>query len=99
MDALTDQMHPKAVEEETAKASFDMSNSFGTRASQLSLGGTTNAPKQQMHRPFSMYSATSASDTKFVSDREATLARSETTREGSRVMRTFGVANVRANFP
>ena len=57
-----------------------MLNSVVTLASQFSLEGTTSAPKQQMHRPISTYSATSASDTGFVSDEEATLARSETTR-------------------
>ena len=70
----------KAVVDETAKSPFDMLNSVVTRASQLSLGRTTSAPKQQIHRPFSTFSATSASVAEFVSDGEVTLARSETTR-------------------
>ena len=73
-------MHLKAVADETAKASFDMVNSVVTRASQLSRGGTGGKSKQQMHRPFSTYSATSASDTDFISDGETTFTRSETTR-------------------
>ena len=69
----------KAVADETARASFDMLNSVVTRASQLNLGGGGATPKQQMHRHFSTYSATSATDTDFASEGEVTLAPSETT--------------------
>ena len=70
----------KTVADETAEASFDMLSSVVTRASQLKLGGSGGQSKQQMHRPFLTYSATSASDTEFISDGDTTLARSETTR-------------------
>ena len=70
----------KAVADETAKASFDMLSSVVTRASQLNLGVSGGKSNQQVHRPFSTYSATSASDTEFISDGGTTLARSETTR-------------------
>ena len=79
----------KAVADETARASFDMLNSVVTRASQLNLGGGGATPKQQMHRHFSTYSATSATDTDFASEGEVTLAPSETT-GGGRVRMSFG---------
>ena len=91
-------MHLKAVADETAKASFDMVNCVVTRASQLSRGGTGGKSKQQMHRPLSTYSATSASDTDFISDGETTFTRSETTR-GRQMTTTFGAVNHLVNLP